>query len=275
MIHWVKGYYSNIYSSWRFQLIRFDKRTVIELVIFGGVIVGIPLILYALNLFHLFTDKDRLLGLIEEHRTYAVFIFIGLQVIQVVVAVLPGEVTGFVGGIFFGPLWGVIFSTIGLTLGSWIAFNLAHLFGRPLIDIIVRQETIKRFDYVMKHKGLFLAFLLFLIPGFPKDILCYLLGLGHMRQGTFLTVSTAGRLLGTTLLTIGGAFLRDERYGALFTVVGISIGVILIVLIYRERIERWFRKLHVAQRLRSMKEKRKLRHRKREEENKESSHKIG
>ena len=110
-------------------MIRFDKSTVIEFVILGGVIVGIALLLYALDLFHLFTDKDRLLGLIEEHRTYAVFIFIGLQVIQVVVAILPGEVTGFVGGVFFGPLWGVIFSTIGLTLGSWIAFNLAHLFG--------------------------------------------------------------------------------------------------------------------------------------------------
>ena len=245
-------------------MIRFDKRAVIDLVILGGVIVGITLLLYTLDLFHLFTDKDRLLSLIEEHRTYAVFIFVGLQVIQVLVAILPGEVTGFVGGIFFGPLWGIIFSTIGLTLGSWIAFNLAHLLGRPLIDMIVRQETIRRFDYVMKHKGLFLAFLLFLIPGFPKDILCYLLGLGHIRQVDFLIVSTGGRLLGTTLLTIGGSFFRDEHYGAFFTIIGISIGMILIVLVYRDRFERWFRMIHVAQRLRSMKEKRKLRHRKRD-----------
>src|SRR4030042_6092564 len=247
-------------------MIRFDKRAVIDLVILGGVIVGITLLLYTLDLFHLFTDKDRLLSLIEEHRTYCVFIFIGLQVIQVFVAILPGEVTGFVGGMFFGPLWGIIFSTTGLTLGSWIAFNLAHLVGRPLIDILVRQETIKRFDYVMKHRGLFLAFLLFLIPGFPKDILCSLLGLGHMRQIDFLMVSTIGRLLGTTLLTIGGSFFRDERYGAFFTMIGISIGMILFILIYRDRIQRWFRMIHVAQRLRSMKEKRKLRHRKREME---------
>jgi len=237
-------------------LIRFDRRTAIELGILGSVLVGIPLLLYALDLFHIFTDKDRLLSVIEEHRAYAVLIFIGLQVIQVVVAILPGEVTGFVGGIFFGPLWGIIFSTMGLTLGSWIAFNLARLVGRPLIDIIARQETIKSFDYVMKHKGLFLAFLLFLIPGFPKDILCYLLGLGHLRQGEFLIVSTAGRLLGTTLLTIGGSFLRDERYGALFTVVGISIGVILIVLIYREKIEGWFKSIHAAKRIKALRERR-------------------
>ena len=227
--------------------------------ILGVVILGITLLLYELDLFHLFTDKNRLLGLIEEHRTYAVFIFIGLQVIQVVIAIVPGEVTGFVGGIFFGPLWGIVFSTIGLILGSWIAFNLARLVGRPLIDIIARQETIRRFDYVMKHKGLVLAFLLFLIPGFPKDILCYLLGLGHMRQGEFLIVSTAGRLLGTTLLTIGGAFLRDERYGALFTIAGIGIGLILIILIYHERIEDWLKSIYAAKRIKALREQRRSR----------------
>lgn len=233
---------------------RFDRRTFIELGILSGIIVGIPLLLYTLDLFHIFADKDRLLSFIEEHRSYAVLIFIGLQVLQVVVAILPGEVTGFVGGIFFGPLWGIIFSTAGLTIGSLIAFNIARLLGRPIVDIVVRQETVKRFDYVMKHKGLFLAFLLFLIPGFPKDILCYLLGLGHMRQGEFLIVSTSGRLLGTILLTIGGAFFRDERYGAFFTIIGISIGIVLIVLIYRERIEGWFRTIHVAERMKAFRE---------------------
>jgi uncharacterized membrane protein YdjX (TVP38/TMEM64 family) len=220
----------------------------------GAVISGILLLLYALDLFHLFMDRDRLLRLIEGHRAYALFIFLGLQVIQVIVAILPGEVTGFVGGILFGPLWGIVFSTLGLTLGSWIAFRLARLVGRPVVEVFVSQETIRRYDYVLKHKGIFLAFLMFLVPGFPKDILCYLLGLGHMRQGDFLMVSTAGRLLGTVLLTIGGSFFRDERYGAFFTVLGIGLGVILIALIYREKIERWFRTIHAARRLKSLRE---------------------
>lgn len=245
-------------------MIKLDKKTLIDLVIIGVITVGVLLLLYTLDLFHLLTDKDRLVGLIEEHRTYAALIFIGLQAIQVLVAILPGEVTGFVGGIFFGPFWGIVFSTIGLALGSWIAFNLAQRFGRPLINIVVKQETIKRFDYVMRHKGLFLAFLLFLIPAFPKDILCYMLGLGHMRQVEFLAVSIVGRLLGTTLLTLGGTFFRDGRYGAFFTMIGIGIGIILIVLIFRERIESGFRKIHVSQRLRSLRQKRKLRHRKSE-----------
>jgi len=90
---------------------------------------------------------------------------------------------------------------------------------------------------------------MFLVPGFPKDILCYLLGLGHMGHRDFLIVSTTGRLLGTVLLTTGGAFFRDKRYGALFTLVGISLLLILLTMIYRETIERWFRRLRVTQRL--------------------------
>ena len=86
-----------------------------------------------------------------------------------VAAPVPGEVTGFVGGMLFGTASGILYSTIGLTLGSWLAFVLARLAGRPLVEMVVKAETIKRYDYVMKHKGLFLAFLLFLIPGFPKD----------------------------------------------------------------------------------------------------------
>ena len=234
-----------------------NRKTATHLLTLGFLVFGMVFLLYLSGVFDLFIDRNRLLTFIEEHRAYAVLFFIGLQVMQVVVAFLPGEVTGFVGGILFGPLWGIVLSLAGLTLGSWIAFNLSRLLGRPLVNLLASENTIKRFDYVMKHKGLFLAFLLFLIPGFPKDILCYLLGLGHMRQIDFMMVSTSGRLLGTTLLTIGGSFFREGHYGSFFTIIGIAVGVILIVLIYRDRIERWLRRRHVVQRLRSSREQRK------------------
>jgi uncharacterized membrane protein YdjX (TVP38/TMEM64 family) len=99
---------------------------------------------------------------------------------------------------------------------------------------------------------------MFLIPGFPKDFLCYLLGLGHMSQRDFLIVSTSGRLLGTTLLTVGGSYLRDKNYGAFFTVAGIGIATVLLAMIYRERIEHWFRLLRAARRVKSMAERRRL-----------------
>jgi uncharacterized membrane protein YdjX (TVP38/TMEM64 family) len=240
-------------------MIKFDKKTIIGLILLGAVVAGVLYILFPLGLAKYFTDRRLLTHFITEHRTNAVFIFIGLQILQVIAAPLPGEVTGFVGGMIFGTLGGVVYSTIGLTVGSWLAFMLARFAGRPLVEKLVKPETINRYDYVMKHKGMFLAFLMFLIPGFPKDILCYLLGLGHMRQRDFLVVSTSGRLLGTVLLTMEGSFLRDKHYAAFFTVLGISVIVVLLVMIYRENIERWFRSIRIEQRLESRAERAKKR----------------
>jgi uncharacterized membrane protein YdjX (TVP38/TMEM64 family) len=228
-------------------MIKLDKKTIAGFVAVILVLAGFVYLLYANGFIGYFTDRQRLLNLIKEHRANAAFIFIGFQALQVVAAPVPGEATGFVGGMFFGTGWGMLYSTIGLTLGSWIAFMLARLAGRPLVGMVVKAETIKRYDYVMKHKGMFLAFLMFLVPGFPKDILCYLLGLGHMGQRDFLVVSTTGRLLGTTLLTVGGTLFRVKRYGALFTLFGISLFFILLTMVYREAIERWFRRLRAAQ----------------------------
>ncbi len=230
-------------------MFRPDKRSLLQLALLVLLFSVAAYALYALGLIDLFLDRNRMLAFIREHRAYAAVSFIGLQALQVVAAPVPGEVTGFVGGYFFGAFWGVVYSTLGLTLGSWCAFMISRLLGRRLVESLVSPEIIKRYDYVMKHKGLFLAFLMFLIPGFPKDLLCYILGLGHMGQREFLLVSTGGRLLGTTLLTVGGTFFRDARYGAFFTVTGIGIGAILVVMIYRESIERWFRRMRVAQRV--------------------------
>lgn len=227
-------------------MIKPDKKTIAGFVVAGLVLGGIIYLLYALGFIDYFTDRRRLLNFISRHRAYAALIFIGFQMLQVIAAPVPGEVMGFVGGMFFGTTWGILYSTIGLTLGSWMAFLLARLAGRPLVEMVVKPETIKQYDYVMKHKGLFLAFLMFLIPGFPKDLLCYLLGLGHMGQRDFLIVSTSGRLLGTVLLTLGGVYFRDQRYGALFTLAGVSIFLILLTMIYRKSIEQWFRRIRAA-----------------------------
>ncbi len=235
---------------------RSRKNPLLQALLVTAFVVGLGTLLSATGLLDLLLDRERLRAFIDDHLAYAAFIFIGLQALQVVAAPIPGEATGFVGGLLFGPFWGVVLSTLGLTLGSWAAFMLARLMGRPLVENLVSAETMRRYDYVMRHKGLFLAFLLFLIPGFPKDILCYLLGLGHMRLRDFLAVSVSGRLLGTVLLTLGGTYMRDERWMALYVVIGVGLAVTLLAMIYRRRLERLFRRLRAVQRLKAMVERR-------------------
>lgn len=174
--------------------------------------------------------------------------FILLQVLQVVAAPVPGEVTGFLGGFIYGPALGVFLSTIGLTLGSFIAFWLSKVFGRPFVEKFVRKKTMAKYDYLLHHKGAFLVFLLFLIPGTPKDILCYILGLGHLTTKEFLLISTIGRFGGTLLLTLGGSYIRQHQYYRFSILLAVAIVIIFISMVYKDKLERLFRKWHVTSR---------------------------
>jgi len=200
--------------------------------------------MYHLGLFHFFLNRERLIAWIHSLGAWGFAGFILLQVFQVVAAPIPGEVTGFLGGYLYGPGVGVALSTIGLTLGSYLAFSLSRFFGRPLTDRFVDAKTMERFDYLLHHKGAFLIFLLFLIPGFPKDYLCYILGLGHLTTLEFLAIATTGRLLGTTLLTLGGTFLRNHQYYRFFMLSGAAVVIVFLTIAYRDRLESFLKSLH-------------------------------
>ena len=193
-------------------------------------------------------DRDRLQGFLNSLGPLSFMGFILLQTLQVVAAPIPGEVTGLIGGFLYGPFLGLILSTVGLTIGSWFAFFLAKTFGRPFVEKFVSQKTLAKYDYLLHHKGAFLVFLLFLIPGFPKDFLCYILGLGHLGTKEFLVISTVGRFSGTVLLTFGGSFLRHHQYYRFSILLGIAIVAVFLTMVYKEKLERFFRIWHISSR---------------------------
>jgi uncharacterized membrane protein YdjX (TVP38/TMEM64 family) len=209
------------------------------------IVGGLTLIFYKTGLIHFFLNKQRLMHFLDSLGPAAFVGFIILQVAQVVAAPIPGEVTGLLGGFLYGPILGVILSTIGLTIGSYIAFALSRKFGRPFVDRFVNKSTMGRFDYLLHHKGAFLVFLLFLIPGFPKDYLCYILGLGHLSTREFLVIGATGRLFGTILLTLGGDYIRHHQYGRFSILVGVALIVVFIAMAYRDKLERLFRIWHI------------------------------
>ncbi len=211
------------------------------------IVGGLSLLAYKTGLIDYFLDKERLITFLKRFGDFSFIGFILLQALQVVVSPIPGEVTGLLGGYLYGPLLGVVFSTIGLTIGSYIAFALSRAFGRPFVERFVNRNTINRFDYLLHHRAAFLVFLLFLIPGFPKDYLCYILGLGRLSTMEFLIIGGVGRLFGTILLTLGGDYIRDHEYGRFSILAGVAIVVVLLALAYRDKVERLFRRWHIYQ----------------------------
>ena len=186
-------------------------------------------------LYRFLTSKNELINHIRASR-FDVLVFIGIQIIQVVIAFIPGEISGFIGGYLYGPVCGTLYSTIGLTLGSWIAFMLARFFGEPLIARVVKKEVFDKFNYFMEHKGLVVSFLLFLIPGFPKDYLCYIMGASRIPLTTFLVISTIGRFFGTAMLSISGNIAYREQYVLLAIVAVVALVVSVLAWLHHDKL---------------------------------------
>jgi uncharacterized membrane protein YdjX (TVP38/TMEM64 family) len=210
-------------------------------------IVALMFVIYESGVMRFFLDKERLLAFLRSLGSLAFLGFILLQAAQVVVSPIPGDITGLIGGYMFGLFGGVLWSTIGLTIGSYVAFALARNFGRPFVERFVDKCVIDKFDYLLHSKGVFLIFLLFLIPGFPKDYLCYILGLGHLTRMEFIAISTIGRFFGTILLTLGGGFIRYHQYERFFCLLGAALIVIIFAIVYRSRVECLLKSLHIKE----------------------------
>jgi uncharacterized membrane protein YdjX (TVP38/TMEM64 family) len=226
--------------------VRFKGRTWLGLFLLILIIAGSTLVLYKTGLVAFFLNTERMAHFLDSLGPLSFVGFIILQVLQVIISPIPGEVTGFIGGFLYGKFLGTILSTLGLTIGSWAAFSLSRFFGRPFAEKFIEKKTMERYDYLLHHKGAFLIFLLFLIPGFPKDYLCYILGLGHLSTKEFLIISTVGRFMGTLLLTLGGDFIRHEQYYRLFLLLSFAIVILFLSMVYREKIERFFQKLQTG-----------------------------
>lgn len=188
--------------------------------------------------------EQALTRFIKQAGPWGLLVFIGLQALQVVVSPIPGEATGIIGGYLFGTLPGLIYSTIGLTIGSCLAFGLGRWLGHHFARRFVTPKTYEMFFFLTRTQGKLITFLLFLIPGFPKDFLCYILGASPLSLGTFLLLSTVGRIPGTWFLSIQGKQVRTAHYGSFFAVVFLISAALLLLYLYREPLFRWIKLDH-------------------------------
>lgn len=194
-------------------------------------------------LWALYGSPESIRSSVASFGIWAPLIFIGLQALQVVLSPIPGEATGVLGGFLFGTWVGAVYSTLGLTLGSALAFGLSRWLGLRLIERTIPAAASEKLWVVAGPRGVAVAFVLFTIPGFPKDYLSYLLGLTPMPWRSFLVVSTLGRIPGTWLLSAQGGAAGSEQYGSFAALASLAGGVLLLVFLYRHAIVQWLQGL--------------------------------
>jgi uncharacterized membrane protein YdjX (TVP38/TMEM64 family) len=188
----------------------------------------------------LYVDKIYLKQKLREWGVLAPVIFIALQSLQVILSPIPGEATGILGGYLFGQWLGLLYSTIGLTLGSIGAFAIGRLLGAHYVRNLVSPETWNRVGFIVEAEGAVLCFIVYLIPGLPKDIVCYLFGISPMPLWVFALVSGLGRIPGTWVLSAQGAHTAAGDYMHAILVTAVAVAVALPLYYYRHRIMIWF-----------------------------------
>jgi uncharacterized membrane protein YdjX (TVP38/TMEM64 family) len=189
----------------------------------------------------LYSEKRFLKQTLRQWGILAPVIFIALQALQVIIAPIPGDVTGILGGYLFGEWLGFIYSTLGLTVGSVAAFGVGRWLGVHYVRTLVSQETWGKMGFIVEAEGAILCFVIYLIPGLPKDMVCYLFGISPMPLWVFTLVSTLGRMPGTWVLSAQGAHTEAGDYLQVILLTAIVVAVALPLYYYRNRIVSWFR----------------------------------
>ena len=212
---------------------------IIKLSVLALIIIGVPAFLY-MNCRDTLFDPEWLRNLpqmLQQYKEEASFILAGMQVLQVIICIVPGQPIQFAASYMYGIARGYLISIIGAFIGATVAFYISKLLGRDAVGELFGEERIE--DYRRKlnsGRGLMAVLLIYLIPGVPKDLTAYAAGVSDMRIRPFLIVSTIGRspaMLGSLLF---GHFFGTKNYRAIAVLAAVTVIALIIFFIKRKSI---------------------------------------
>ena len=184
-----------------------------------GWLVGVPMVEFA-------NDPERFREWVDASGIWGRVLFVGMVVLQVVVAFIPGEPVELAAGYAFGFWEGSALTMAGFLLGSWLVFALVRKFGVKLVEVFFHKNKIAELRFLQNpRKAKIIAFLLMLIPGTPKDFLSYFAGLTPLTLSQWLRIVALARIPSLVTSSLTGAAAGEEKY----LLSGIMLAVTLII----------------------------------------------
>lgn len=212
-------------SSRRKRLIIFGKLFILIIVL-----VLLPIIAYYFAKDTLFNQDwmNNLPRMIEDNKWQNFLYIIAVQIIQVVICIIPGQPIQIASSYMYGVLIGFILSIIGVAIGTALTYYIAKVLGKDAMHLLFGQERVQQYHSKLNsRKSLLIVFIIYLIPGLPKDLVSYVAGISEIDFKQYLIVSTIGRSPGILGSLIMGAFIGKGQYLAL----GIFAAVVIVILI--------------------------------------------
>lgn len=186
------------------------------------------------------SNKEKISDLFKAAGNWAPVVYILLEVAQVLTMFwpVPWEIAG---GYMFGLPLGVFYSMVGLTTGAALAFLLGRWLEKTYLRRIIDPEKLQRFRRRMRREGALAAFIIFLVPGVPKDFVSYVLGFTSLSLKFFVVAVIIFRLPSTFLLTLQGVEVAQGNYWISVGLLGSNYLLAVLIYRYREYLYQWIK----------------------------------
>ena len=214
------------------------RKQAVALVCLGLAVVVMVVIFWFVGrpMLQFVSQPDQFREWVDSHGLWGRVAFVGMMMFQVFVAIIPGEPLEIGAGYAFGVLEGTLLCVLATSLSGTLIFLIVKKFGMKFVTLFVSEEKIHSLKFLQNTRRLdLIAFLLFFIPGTPKDVLTYIVGLTPMRLSTWIFITTVARLPSVITSTVGGNALGTQEY--LFAVIVFAATAVISgvgVLVYRK-----------------------------------------
>lgn len=214
----------------------------IKLMFFLFIIIGLPLIIIVFYRDLFFNQKSLsdFLTSFSSNKFEAFLFLILMQIIQIVICIIPGQPIQIAASYTLGFWAGLIATLIGAVLGTIITYILASFLGKSVMHILFGKEKIDKYAKKLNSRRSYLIiFLIYLIPGIPKDSVSYIAGVSEIKLRPFIYISTIGRIPGVAGSLLFGYFTKTKNYEGLIVLSVISLLIFIMSIYRRKEIAEW------------------------------------
>ena len=188
-------------------------------------------------LWDLFGNQEHIQAWLAQLGPWAPLVTIGLNAAQVLLAPIPGAIIGVANGYLYGVWLGTLYSMIGLALGTALAMGLARRLGRPLVERLVNPARLDWWDHATQRRGPVFFFLIYLVPGLPDDLICFVVGLSRLPLLKMVGLALLGRLPGVLVSSWVGAYATALPVWVWIPLGGGTAGLAWLYYRYHEQVQ--------------------------------------
>lgn len=203
------------------------------------VLIGLPVYVFynQRELLETFNSLEAVNAFLLKYEAATAFAYIGFQILQIAVFIIPGQAIQLAGGYIFSFWPGLFLTFAGVLLGTIFTFYLARILGKDAVHLMIGEEKAKHYiEKLNSKKALMVIFIIYLIPGIPKDAVTYVAGVSDIEVRAFVIVSMLGRLPAMTGGVMIGSMLNSGSYIGVIILSVLACAAFILGIVFREKL---------------------------------------